>query len=149
VEKAEFYENLYAIDGAIRHEGILGMKWGQRNGPPYPLKKSAYSSAERKAIKKQKRLEKNEKKAEKSQEKADRLKEASAKSREELEAEISNMRLMNDYNRALNESVRLSQEYANLTKKGDSAISKAMKNSATKAVSLSNQRNQNNRPEWG
>jgi uncharacterized protein YerC len=35
----------------IIHSGILGQKWGQRNGPPYPLKPSAHSSAEKKAMK--------------------------------------------------------------------------------------------------
>lgn len=31
------------------HHGILGQKWGQKNGPPYPLGASDHSSAERKA----------------------------------------------------------------------------------------------------
>ena len=30
------------------HSGIMGMKWGQRNGPPYPLNRSDYSSKEKK-----------------------------------------------------------------------------------------------------
>lgn len=33
----------------IAHHGILGMKWGKKNGPPYPLSGSAHSSAEKKA----------------------------------------------------------------------------------------------------
>lgn len=31
------------------HHGILGQKWGHRNGPPYPLDASDHSSAEKKA----------------------------------------------------------------------------------------------------
>lgn len=34
----------------IQHHGILGQKWGTRNGPPYPLGGGDYSVSERKAI---------------------------------------------------------------------------------------------------
>lgn len=33
----------------LMHDGIPGMKWYHRNGPPYPLKANAHSAAERKA----------------------------------------------------------------------------------------------------
>lgn len=33
----------------LAHHGILGMKWGRKNGPPYPLGASDHSAAEKKA----------------------------------------------------------------------------------------------------
>lgn len=35
----------------LEHHGILGQRWGTRNGPPYPLKGGSYSKTEQKAIK--------------------------------------------------------------------------------------------------
>lgn len=35
--------NLY-----LKHHGIRGQKWGKRNGPPYPLDQSSYTSYEKK-----------------------------------------------------------------------------------------------------
>lgn len=40
---------MYTIGGQLYHHGVLGQKWGQRNGPPYPLSKGAHSASERKA----------------------------------------------------------------------------------------------------
>lgn len=34
----------------ISHHGILGQKWGKRNGPPYPLGGGDYTAAEKRAI---------------------------------------------------------------------------------------------------
>jgi len=38
------------------HHGILGQKWGKRNGPPYPLGGGDYSVSEKKAIKRRRRF---------------------------------------------------------------------------------------------
>lgn len=39
----------YVPDTYLAHHGILGQKWGRKNGPPYPLGSSDHSAAEKKA----------------------------------------------------------------------------------------------------
>ena len=39
----------YNLDGELSHYGIKGQKWGEKNGPPYPLGASDHSSTEKKA----------------------------------------------------------------------------------------------------
>lgn len=59
----------------IQHHGILGMSWGKRNGPPYPLNASG-RAALRKQKKQAKKIEKQEakKQADEKKEKEDREK---------------------------------------------------------------------------
>lgn len=40
----------------IRHHGILGQKWGTKNGPPYPLSGGDYTQLEKKKISQKRRL---------------------------------------------------------------------------------------------
>lgn len=42
------YGQIYRSD-YLAHHGVAGQKWGQRNGPPYPLDEKAHSASEKKA----------------------------------------------------------------------------------------------------
>lgn len=44
----EYYANLSKAK-ELHHHGISGMKWGKKNGPPYPLGASDHSASEKKA----------------------------------------------------------------------------------------------------
>lgn len=43
------YYVIQSTSSDLQHHGILGQKWGRKNGPPYPLGASDHSAAEKKA----------------------------------------------------------------------------------------------------
>ena len=47
--ESQYYGVCFMPDLELVHHGILGQKWGKKNGPPYPLGPSDHSAREKKA----------------------------------------------------------------------------------------------------
>lgn len=91
---------------SLKHHGITKQKWGVRNGPPYPLKESQKSAAERKA--------------------------AHALSDDELRTQINRMQLEKQYRQLLQEKVDGGNEKKR--KKGNGFLSESGKEIAKKTI---------------
>lgn len=46
----EYYAYLSSASDKLKHHGIAGMRWGKRNGPPYPLRTSERHKVDKKRI---------------------------------------------------------------------------------------------------
>lgn len=53
------YYELKTNSGVLCHYGILGMKWGKRNGPPYPLRGGQFTKTQKNKIYAEKRKHPN------------------------------------------------------------------------------------------
>ena len=87
------YDKPELSDETLEHHGILGMHWGRRNGPPYPLDskvstgkrlKKGSGPSKRKARKTQKQRVKSLKKARKVREQNRQVKQEQQKTKEEI-----------------------------------------------------------------
>lgn len=87
------YDKPELSEETLEHHGILGMRWGHRNGPPYPLSsdvstgkklKSGKSPSKHKARKIQKKRVKTLKKARKAKAEKQKLEQEQKKTKEEI-----------------------------------------------------------------
>lgn len=93
-------------DRWLSHHGILGQKWGQTNGPPYPLDYEDHSAAEKRALKKDlKWIKKNENKIK-------------AKAYKESKKELNEYARLLSKKYGLNKNGKLSAVYVNYFNRG-------------------------------
>lgn len=80
----------------LYHHGILGQRWGKKNGPPYPLDAEDHSAAEKKAAKKAARAERRAERKERKKAKKEFKAEIKAAKAEEKRQKILREGSLND-----------------------------------------------------
>ena len=97
----------------LQHHGIIGMKWGRRNGPPYPLDSSVSTGSKLKS-------------------KGTSKKSASSKSSSRKKSKAQAEAAKKDVNkmsvqelRESNERLRLEQEHSRLTQSSSGSVAKS------------------------
>lgn len=101
----------------LYHHGILGQRWGHKNGPPYPLDSSDYSKAEKKAAKKSARAERRAERKEKKRLKKDFKLEKKAAKAEEARQKILNTGSLNDIRKLRKKGQISNSEYTEVFKR--------------------------------
>ena len=123
------YTSMYSRNAELYHHGILGQKWGQRNGPPYPLD-SSVSTGKRLKNTFSKLKEKASNKRETTTSKA--IKEAKKMSDEELRTAINRLNLEKQYAEAVKQVNTLNQKNPSLGQKIKASIAKTAKEQFSK-----------------
>lgn len=95
----------------LYHHGILGQKWGQRNGPPYPLSGSDHSAAEKRAARYRSGAERAEEKIAKNKAKIEKLNSyRNSKRNQKLEIKRNKLQIKRDRLANRVNSARLKRE---------------------------------------
>ena len=99
----------------LYHHGILGQKWGQRNGPPYPLSGSDHSAAEKRAARYRSSAERAEGKIAKNKAKIEKLNSyRNSKHNQKLEMRRNKLQIKRDKLAKLVNSGRMKRELYNM-----------------------------------
>lgn len=100
---ANVYESLMGCDDepysedTLQHHGVLGMSWGDRHGPPYPLE-GADKKAARADAKKKREQERRLRKLQKAAKKARKLKKKQAREQERIDKKKAKLIKKGDLN---------------------------------------------------